>query len=397
MNYEKFKGKCARDVVEHNGRTDKTRPHSHSNEDIDPTRSHLNYDLIERENGISATAFFNKQIAEIKKAYQEKNGKALRKDAVTLCSWVVTLPKDFTGNEQGFFKNAVEFFKERYPECIPVTATVHKDETSPHLHYSFIPIQDGRLCAKDLETKKSMRTVHQEMQEHLEQALGCVCHILTGTTDSGNKTIHQLKAKDLFEKNLELEDKNIKLEEKNVELEEKNAELEREISESEDLVASFQVQEFRTETVKGFLGKEKVVTRPRTEEEIESDKVVVAAQSILKREQVLDEREHSFDKEVEERALEVAKKLTVKRLQSQIDESKEECNKAVQERGEALKRVRELEKENYNLKSIYKSQSSDIESLKQEIEEQHFKFTGQALTYEEMHKPEKKKSRGMSR
>lgn len=196
MNFCKFKGKCARDIIMHNSRNDDR--HNHSNEKINPELSHLNYDLLEREGGIGAFAYYNKQIQAVKDNYKANTGKELRKDAVTLCSWCITLPEGMEDKEKEFFGGVVDFFKERYPDCIPIIAAVHKDETRPHLHFSFIPTQEGgRLCAKDLETKASLNKIHPQAEKYLSERLGYGVKLLNGATMNGNKTILQMKNDEL--------------------------------------------------------------------------------------------------------------------------------------------------------------------------------------------------------
>lgn len=352
MNYDKYKGKGARDVVEHNGRTDATRPHNHSNEDIDVTRSHLNYDLVERENGMSATAFFNREIARIKAEYQKQHGKALRKDAVTLCSWVVTLPKDFTGDEKAFFKESVNFFKERYSECIPVTATVHKDETSPHLHYSFIPIQDGKLKAKDLETRTSLKTAHQELTAYLEERLGCECHLLNGATENGNKTILKMK---------------------NEKLQKENEELGQSLKDKENKALDYEPTPKRLTESKGTY-----------EERVKTHQQAVAVkhreQALDEREEQLDERENHFNDEVDARA----KRLKAQEYEDIIDNYKTELDKARQERAEALAKAAATDRQNKKI-------IAENKFLKQEVEQLNFELTGKALSYEEIHKSKDKR------
>ena len=54
-------------------------------------------------------------------------------------------------------------------------ASVHLDETTPHMHFQFISIvmdkKGGfeKLCAKNLETRTSLVKVHREMKSYLEK------------------------------------------------------------------------------------------------------------------------------------------------------------------------------------------------------------------------------------
>lgn len=71
------------------------------------------------------------------------------------------------------------------------------DESTPHMHLQFTPIieKDGvrKLCAKDMETRKTLSTAHQKLQKHLEQALGYEVNILNGATEKGNRSILELQ------------------------------------------------------------------------------------------------------------------------------------------------------------------------------------------------------------
>ena len=71
------------------------------------------------------------------------------------------------------------------------------DESTPHMHLQFTPIieKDGvrKLCAKEIETRKTLQTAHQKFQNHLKQTLSCEVNVLNGATEQGNKTILELQ------------------------------------------------------------------------------------------------------------------------------------------------------------------------------------------------------------
>lgn len=203
MHYEKFKGSVAvQKVLEHSDRgIDSSDTHKHSNESIDQSRTHLNYELKDR-GGLTAYEYHRQRIEQITAETKERTGKGIRKDAVTLCSWVVTAPQDLpTEKHSDFFKGVYGWFAERYGEDNIVTAVVHKDEKTPHMHFQFTPIieNDGvrRLCAKEVENRKSLQTIHKKLQKHLASELGCEVNLLNGATENGNKTIQQMKNEEL--------------------------------------------------------------------------------------------------------------------------------------------------------------------------------------------------------
>jgi len=209
----KGKGKPKADLppatsnLEHNCRTS-TPEHAdrdRGNEKIDPARTHLNYDLAAPlRNGKSALEIYAEKYKAACEDFAAKNGKALRGDAVTLMSWVVTAPKDLPAEHHTeFFKGAFEWLANRYGAENVIAANVHLDETTPHMHFQFLPLVEDKehggvkLCAKGLETAASMKKIHPELQKYLSEKLGVKVHLLNGATEHGKKTIEEMKLETL--------------------------------------------------------------------------------------------------------------------------------------------------------------------------------------------------------
>ena len=113
------------------------------NPQIDSERTSNNYHLVRRDD--SYTEYINNRLAE--------EGIKPRKDAVLMCSFVITSDGDyFKGisleKEKQFFADATIYFARRYGRENIISAVVHKDETTPHLHLNLMPISNGRLCAR---------------------------------------------------------------------------------------------------------------------------------------------------------------------------------------------------------------------------------------------------------
>ena len=64
-----------------------------------------------------------------------------------------------------------DFMKQRIGEQNILSAIVHMDETSPHMHLCFCPItKDGRLCAKDiLGNAKALAKWQDDIFEHVHE------------------------------------------------------------------------------------------------------------------------------------------------------------------------------------------------------------------------------------
>ncbi len=123
---------------------------SHTNKDIDWSRTEQNYDLHNVHN-IS----YNQQVNKIlKQGY--KGEKAIRKDAVKLCEALFTSDSQFfegisETKQKEYFEDCYEFACKRYGKENIVSANVHLDERTPHVHIDFVPLTaDGRLSAKEI-------------------------------------------------------------------------------------------------------------------------------------------------------------------------------------------------------------------------------------------------------
>lgn len=168
------------------------RTHSSSTSNIDKSRTPLNYDLAAADQPLPALDFLHKRMSEIKVLK--------RANVNVMCDWVITAPESLTPEELPlFFSECYKFLTERYGRENVITAPVHMDETSPHIHYSFIPVVTDKkkgilkLSAKERITRKDLSTFHQDLTKHMTAVFGRDIGILNRATVGGNKTIKQLK------------------------------------------------------------------------------------------------------------------------------------------------------------------------------------------------------------
>ncbi len=119
-----------------------------------------------------------------------------------MCSWVITAPKELPKEElHAFFKASYEFMAKRYGEENVISAYVHMDETTPHIHFAFVPVTPDKkkggykVSAKEVIDKRELLVFHKELAKHLEKSLGHSVGVLNGATAQGNKTIAELKEK----------------------------------------------------------------------------------------------------------------------------------------------------------------------------------------------------------
>lgn len=126
-------------------------PGKHLNPDIDPERTHLNYELHDAE-GCYLTRKYAAEV-DAKIAANRASGRKVRKDAVKLVEGIITAsPEFFEGKSEEecrrFFEDAYEFVCAEMGAENVIHFTVHMDETTPHAHWGAVPIKDGRLSWK---------------------------------------------------------------------------------------------------------------------------------------------------------------------------------------------------------------------------------------------------------
>lgn len=199
------------------------------NQDIDQARTHLNYNLAP-ERDVSQWGYVKQRCEEV---YCCK-----RSDVNVMCSWVITAPKDFLKAhpelEERFFQESYDFLENRYGKDNVISAYVHRDENTPHMHFAFVPVtydkkkQRDKISAFEVLTRHELKTFHKALESHLEQKLGCKVNILNEATKDGNKSIDELKRETAQKKvkavKKELQDTQEKLQEAQEALKDANSE-----------------------------------------------------------------------------------------------------------------------------------------------------------------------------
>lgn len=117
-----------------------------------------------------------------------------------MCDWVITAPKDLPReNEKKFFEESYKFLEARYGEKNVISAYVHKDETTPHIHFSFVPVGYDKkndretVSAKMVLNRADLQTFHKNLDEHMINVFGRNIGVLNDATKTGNTSIEELK------------------------------------------------------------------------------------------------------------------------------------------------------------------------------------------------------------
>jgi hypothetical protein len=170
MNFEKYTEQSGFAILKHCAREGK----SHSNKNIDPKRTAENYTF--GDNGL-VKDFDIEPTSITRKQYKERKSEVYcykRANVKTICQVIVSAPSDLKSEDEvKFFGTVTAFLCDKFgvDNCLQVV--VHKDETTPHLHLSFIPITKDnkhggeKICAAEVITKKELMSIHNELQTFL--------------------------------------------------------------------------------------------------------------------------------------------------------------------------------------------------------------------------------------
>ena len=169
--------KLTRAEINGKGTHNDRKAKNHSNKDIDPTRTHLNYYI--KKNEFTYTKEFDKYI-------KENNLKGhLRSNSIIMCQMIFT-------SDQAFFDKIGEKETKRYfDECYKficnyknlgekniISAVVHLDEGAPHMHVMFVPVvhtkdkegnETDKICARDFwKGRDSYRKLQDAYFNHVK-------------------------------------------------------------------------------------------------------------------------------------------------------------------------------------------------------------------------------------
>ena len=189
----------------HNER--KTR--GHTNRNIDPERTHLNYYF--KKNELSYIKGFDK-------LRKEKDLKGnIKSNSIILCEMIFTSDKEFFDNigeeeTKWYFEESYKFvckYKNLGEENI-LSAVVHLDEGTPHMHLVFVPVvhtkdKEGneidKICARDFwKGRDSYRILQNNFYDYItSKRFNLERGLLIEETGAKHEKIEDLKKLTNFE------------------------------------------------------------------------------------------------------------------------------------------------------------------------------------------------------
>ena len=155
LRFAKYKGPTVSRIEAHNERT---KENYASNPDIKTELSKHNFHPVVPQG----------KYREVSNQIIRNVGCRVRKDSVTAVEVLITASPEFFEKKsrteiREFFAYAVEFMKSKQNPDTYISAVVHVDEKTPHMHLCFVPITpDGRLSAKEIIGNKKRLTKWQD-------------------------------------------------------------------------------------------------------------------------------------------------------------------------------------------------------------------------------------------
>lgn len=184
-NIAKVKRLQAHGLIDHDTRSCE----NHTNEKIRPELSHLNYNLVSGNP-------WNNYCRRMSQVFCRK-----RADINTLVQIALTLASDVNPQQhEKFFRSVTAYYQNYFGAENVISAIVHLDETTPHLHIKAIPVYHNTKKDRDQVSfdvkcpQKFYQTMHSELEEWVNQEMGYRCGIQNEATREGNKSVKQLKA-----------------------------------------------------------------------------------------------------------------------------------------------------------------------------------------------------------
>ncbi len=167
-----------------------------SNEEIDLDKTHLNYDLVKSNKNLYQRV--KDRVEEVRAVSR------VQKNSVVDYSNIITVPKeqfDKWGLDKSkkYLEEVYNYFCEEFGKENVVSAKVHLDETTPHMHLHFVPVnkENGKLQARALMTPARINKIHTEAPKYLQEK-GFEVERGKGKTEK-SLDIHRYKAEKLKE------------------------------------------------------------------------------------------------------------------------------------------------------------------------------------------------------
>lgn len=146
-------------------RHNRRKNQNYSNENINPLQTSNNVTLIPVKKSLYKDA-----VEQVENRVLSHGGR-VTKNSVYVTELCFTLPKGIEQKDaDDYFRTILQFFIKAHDERNILSAVIHKDETTCHMHMDFCDItRAGKLCRKELWTKETLIKLHDKLPEYLTE------------------------------------------------------------------------------------------------------------------------------------------------------------------------------------------------------------------------------------
>lgn len=165
------------------GREEYRQDYNHKNGDIDGDRTHLNITIGNKEKTLYRA--WKKRLDKLGiKIPTRKNQNVMEQLMITASpdffkslGWDIEAAKEWSREDippkiKQYFNDSLGFVKEYIGRDNIISATIHFDETSPHMHVDYIPVISGKQKRKDVYVKDADGKCIRDEKGHAIRARG---------------------------------------------------------------------------------------------------------------------------------------------------------------------------------------------------------------------------------
>lgn len=187
---------------------------NHKNQDIDPSKSNQNIELV------ADHKLRKRDVMDFIQKHRVGSRK-VRRDAVVLDEWIVSSDHGYFAKKspeevRKYFSDAIGYFAQKFGRENILYGNVHLDESTPHMHMGIVPItKDHKLSSKRVFDRNTLREIQTEfpkyMQEHGHE-------VVRGSEKSQRKKLSVAEYKHAKEEQKEIEQQRIENFDREIEL-----------------------------------------------------------------------------------------------------------------------------------------------------------------------------------
>ena len=350
------------------------------NDDIDLDKTKFNFDFV--SDSLNLYQRVKKRIDDVRDVSR------IQKNSVVMYSNVITINKDThkvwgDSKSKEYFKEVYQYFCNEFGKENVVSAKVHLDETTPHMHLHFVPIsKEGKLQARKVMTPSRINSIHTNAPKYL-QSKGFDVVRGKGITHKDNiKDIHEYKLEKLIDEVTFLENKKLELTKNIADIEEVHEVKNINVKEKKGILRGSKVEmdindyEYIQDTLKSF--RERIITLEKENFDLKQDNKFYKDRE----KKIFSIKERNI--KLEDDNLEKSTKLFNKQLELKHREDKVKFHEVElkKERDSIIKIKEELEVDKNQYKYLIEKEIKDeyiqkIEDKEKEINKIKDEYSGQ--------------------